>query len=237
MAESAKILIVDDDATVRFALGETLRDAGFAVVECDDGADVIDVINREKPSLAVLDVRMPRRSGWETLGEIRGLGLSLPVLMLTGVSDVPSRIRGLEAGADDYLLKPCDHSEFLARVRVLLRRSKPKTGPARLRFGDVIVDLRRVTCRRGAEDIHLTRKDYELLEFLARRRGEPSSRGQILGHIWGMADTVNSHTLDTHIWRLRKKLGLRPDGTDWIQNIPGVGYLIQCEIEDIPAAG
>ncbi|MBI2517224.1 MAG: response regulator transcription factor [Opitutae bacterium] len=236
MRPSTKILVVDDEPAVRLVLTRFLGAAGFAVVECKDGVEAIEQVPREKPALIVLDVEMPRMDGWKTLKELRQRGCRAPVLMLTNVDNIPARVRGLEAGADDYLSKPCDLIELLARIKALVRRSQMSLhAPRRLRFGDLVVELDRKVATRGKEVVSLTRTEYAVLDLLAEHHGKPVSREMMLGVVWRSAESPNFHTVETCLWRLRKKLGERAGESRWLRNLPGIGHVLECEIE--PPAG
>lgn len=226
--------MVDDEAQVRLVFNRLLSAAGYEVLECANGLEAIARLD-EKPALVVLDVEMPCMDGWKTLGELRHRGHNVPVLMLTHLDQVADRVKGLESGADDYLGKPCDLGELLARVKALLRRTgKIAATLPRLRFGEVIVDLERKLAVHGHQPLKLTGKEYALLELFARHRGKPVSREDILSGVWQMKDTANSHTLETHLWRLRRKLGDIDRQPRWIRNLPGIGYVMDCDVEEPP---
>lgn len=223
------ILVVDDDAVVRSLFVQTLNAAGFDTTEAEDGIAALEQATAQSPAVIVLDVDMPRMNGWKTLAELRRRGCDRPVLMITHVNDAESRVQGLETGADDYIGKPCLPAELIARVNALLRRAPP--APARqLRFGDVRVDLDAKKAERAGEPLRITRTEYELLELLFRHAGKPVSREAMLEHLWG-ARTGMTHTVDTHLWRLRKKLGDTGESPRWIQNIAGIGYVLSSEAE------
>lgn len=224
MSEPATICIVDDDEAIRLVFGRTLTEAGYKVVECKDGAEALELVARQEPSLILLDVDMPRVDGWNTLAGLRQRGCKRPILMITHIDDVPARVHGLESGADDYLGKPCSPAELLARVRALLRRFPPPASP-KLRWRDVEIDLTSSTATKAGQPLRLTRTDYALLRLMHEQRGRPVPRETILKEIWdGKSDA--SHALDTHLWRLRKKLGDTDELHQWIRNVAGVGYLM-----------
>jgi DNA-binding response OmpR family regulator len=226
----AKIFIVDDEPAVRLVLNRFLTAAGFQIAECLDGVEAIERVSREKPALMLLDVEMPRLDGWKTLKELRQRGCRIPVLMLTNVDNIPARVKGLEAGADDYLGKPCDLIELLARIKALVRRSQMSLHTPRiLKFGDLVVDLERKAARRGRETVRFTRTEYALLELLAEHHGRPVSRPLMLDVVWGRAEAPNSHTVDTCLWRLRKKIGDGGSKARSIRNLPGIGHVLECE--------
>jgi DNA-binding response OmpR family regulator len=225
-----KILIVDDDPNVRSAYRTVLERAEYEVSECPDGLAALDWIRNQVPSLIILDVEMPHLDGWKTLAELRRCGCTRPVLMVTHVDDMASRVRGLDTGADDYIAKPCDAPELLARVRALLRRSVPLQSVTPLRFGNVVVDLERKTATRDKTQIRLTRTEYAVLALLRKHIGTPVSRELIIAQVWGGKEG-NSHALDTHLWRLRKKIGDTGDRPHWIQNHAGIGYTMSVSVD------
>lgn len=232
MPAEPKILLVDDEPSVRLVINRFLTASGFKVLECEDGADAVAVALREKPALILMDIEMPRQDGLRTLAELRRVRCQAPVILLTNVNYVAARVRGLETGADDYIGKPCDLNELLARVKALLRRaSPPAPSVQRLRFGPLTVDLSRREATRGTEPVKLTRTEYALIEFLLQHRGQPVGREEIINRVWGGTDASNSHTFDTHIWRLRKKLGDTGDAPRWLRNLSGIGYVLECEVE------
>lgn len=239
MPAPSKILLVDDETRVRSVLRRLLSDAGYSVIESTDGFEALDQIAIEQPALVILDVEMPRLNGWGTLEELRRRGARVPVLMLTNVNDVPDRLKGFETGADDYLGKPCDLKELLARVKALLRRTPDTARFSRLKFDDLIVDLSKKVSRRNGQLVKLTRTEYALLDLLAQHHGQPVPRDEILKQVWGASDSANSHAFDSHLWRLRKKIGDGGAQPRWLRNSSGVGYVLECEFapeaDDLPS--
>ena len=231
MTPVPEILIVDDDEAIRTVFGRALRTAGFGVAECADGIAAIERWQSVPPALILLDVEMPRMNGWKTLAELRRLGCMQPILMVTNVNHVDARVQGLETGADDYLGKPCDAQELVARVRALIRRASrpPVEISAVLHFGDLEVDLVKKTAQRGDTAVALTATDFKLLSLLWEHLGEPVSRELIVERVWGMRANA-AHALETHLWRLRKKLGEAGDQTSWIRNLPGIGYVLDASV-------
>ena len=228
MASTPKIWIVDDSPEIRFVFRRTLMDGGYEVFEWGNGFDALEQLRDGSPDLIILDVSMPQMDGWKTLRELRQRGYAQPVLMITAVNDVDSRVRGLDNGADDYVGKPCDGHELLARVGALLRRAPPaSTVNGRiLQLGDARIDLAARTATKAKKDLKLTRTDYLLLTLLNEHRGTPVSRDLILQRVWeGQAG--GSHAFDTHIWRLRRKLGDSSEEPRWIRNVPGIGYVLE----------
>jgi len=233
MSTAAEILIVDDDRAIRAVFALALRRAGYVVRECEDGPDAVVQFQEKPPALILLDIEMPQMSGWEVLEEFRRLGCVQPVLMITSLHQVESRIRGLDMGADDYLCKPCDSGELVARVRALLRRpTRAAEVRQLLHFGEISVDLQTKTARRGDDPVRLSRTDYGLLILLREHLGKPVSRELIVATLWGTrADAL--HALETHLWRLRKKLGDSGPDARWIRNLPGIGYVLDESVLDV----
>lgn len=221
-----RVWIIDDDAAVRAVFERALTEAGYVVAQLEDGLAALGLLRDETPALAILDVDMPRLDGWKTLAELRRRGCSAPVLMVTHVNDVDSRIHGLEAGADDYLGKPCHAAELIARVRALLRRQNGTDASSTLRLGSVTVDFQRRTATRDDAPLKLTRTDFALLELLAAHRGVPVSRAEIIERVW-QGSAGSSHALDTHLWRLRRKLG--DDEGRWIASVTGIGFVLNAQ--------
>jgi DNA-binding response OmpR family regulator len=232
MAPPLKILVVDDDADVRAAFRRSLLHAGYAVIECENGREALEREPLEQPVLIILDIDMPELDGRKTLAELRRRGCSRPVLIVTHIDDEASRVDGLELGADDYIGKPCSAAELVARVRAVLRRYKAGDIAApTLRFGDVVVDLENKMAVSGTTLIRLTRTEFALLALLREHIGRPVSRERIIARVWG-GKIGNSHALDTHLWRLRKKLGDTSEAPRWILNQSGIGYTMAAEVMD-----
>lgn len=230
MSGKSVVLLVDDDATLRIGVRLVLTLAGYAVVEAEDGFAAVEAVRKEVPAIILLDVEMPRMDGWQTLAELRRMRVDCPILMFTHVADVPSRVRGLDEGANDYLCKPYAPEELLARMRVLLRRTgEAKGGLVRvLRLGEVIVDLEKRSATKAGLPLRLSRTDFALLAFLDEARGLPVSREKIAERVWA-GSAGASQALDTHVWRLRKKIGDEGAAPRWVKNVPGYGYMLAAE--------
>jgi two-component system, OmpR family, response regulator MprA len=224
-----RILVVDDEQPMRASICKCLQAEGYRVLEAVDGAQGLDLIAKEKPSLVILDVMMPNLTGFEVAAEVRRLGVTIPVLMLTTRQEIAEKVEGLNAGADDYLGKPFDRRELLARVQALLRRqttTETTQAISVLRFGDVEVDLTKLTANKGKTPLPLTRTEYALLELLAKHMGTPVSRDLILDAVWGYTYFPSTRTVDTHIWRLRKKIGDNGETPRWLKKAQGEGYVL-----------
>jgi len=227
MSSRERILVAEDEVETRFMIVELLKQHGYRPLEAADGRTALKLALEEKPALALLDIEMPEMGGLEVIARLRDQGVTIPVLVLSGRREVKDRVRGLEAGADDYLAKPYDWTEMLARMTALLRRTQRNTAAvSALTIGDLTVDLQQMVARGAGREIKLSRTECSVLELLARHRGEPVSRERMLDVVWGYTYLPETRTLDTHIWRLRKKLG--DDGQDprWIKSVPGAGYLL-----------
>ncbi len=225
-----RILLVDDDRGLRLAVSACLTDAGYRVLPVEDEADAVQIACAEKPDLVLLDINLRELSGLDVCRELRRRHFSAPILMVTGLGTVDDRVTGLEAGADDYLPKPFDDRELLARVRALLRREQRQAeAPKRIVLGDIAVDFERRTATRGEAPLRLTKTEFNLLAVLARHANRPVSRKLLLDTVWNYARTPDTRTVDTHIWRLRRKLGDTGETPRWIKQVPGQGYLLETE--------
>ena len=204
-ARDPLVLVVDDEATVRQALERALRLEGFAVATAADGVEALDAIGRMPPSAVVLDVTMPDLDGVTVVRRLRAEGVDVPVCILSARDEVADRVAGLEAGADDYLVKPFALEELTARLNALLRR-RGANGAGPYVVADVVVDLRRHVATRGGRELDLTRREFELLETFARHPGQVLSREQLLEMVWGYATSVETNVVDVFVGYLRRKL-------------------------------
>ena len=221
-----KILVVEDEPKTGDYLQQGLREAGFVVDLARDGAEGLHLALTEAYDLAVLDVMLPIIDGWQVLQGIRRAGKEMPVLFLTARDAVDDRVKGLELGADDYLVKPFAFSELLARVRSLLRRGSKATEPDVLRAADLELDLRRRRVTRAGRKIDLTSKEFALLELLLRRQGEVLPRSLIASQVWDMNFDSDTNVIEVAIRRLRAKVD---DGFEakLIRTARGMGYVLE----------
>jgi two-component system response regulator MprA len=222
-----RILVVDDDAAVRESLGRALRLEGYEVELAGDGAEALERLqgNGDDPDLVVLDVLMPNVDGLEVCRTLRRSGSRLPVLMLTARDEVSDRVSGLDAGADDYVVKPFALAELLARVRALLRRSADEAVDV-LRFADVELDPSTREVRRGGDRIELTRTEFALLELFLLNPRQVLTRSIIFERVWGYDFGFGSNSLDVYIGYLRRKTEAGGKSR-LIQTIRGVGYALR----------
>ena len=220
-----RILIIEDEAPMRAALEDLLAAEGYRALTAADGARGLERALAEKPDLILLDVMMPKLDGFALCAELRRHANAVPVLMLTAKGQIEDRVHGLDAGADDYLVKPFSTEELLARVRALLRRVERKTRTAlKLKFGDVEIDLARQTAARGKKRLPMTAKEFAMLRLLAETPGEPVSRERFLDAVWGYTAFPTTRTVDNHIASLRGKIEPNPNAPRWIKTVHGVGY-------------
>ena len=213
---------------MRTALEDLLESEGYRALTAADGARGLERARAEKPDLILLDIMMPKLDGFALCAELRRLGSAVPVLMLTAKGQIEDRVHGLDAGADDYLVKPFSTEELLARVRALLRRMERKTRTAlKLKLGEVEIDLARQTAARGKKQIHLTAKEFSILRLMAEAEGEPVTRERFLDVVWGYAAFPTTRTVDNHIASLRSKIEPDPDEPRWLKTVHGVGYKLE----------
>ncbi|AKJ10761.1 transcriptional regulator [Streptomyces incarnatus] len=224
-ASRGAVLVVDDDAAIRRALERGLRLNGFAVRTAGDGAEALAAMADAPPDVLVLDVSMPGMSGIEVCTRLRAEGRDLPVLMLSALDETADRIAGLQAGGDDYLVKPFALQELVLRLRALLRR-RPPVGRERLRVADLVIDPDARTAERDGTPLDLTRREFELLEVLARNAGLVLTRDQLLERVWGYDFDVRTDAVDTFVSYLRRKL--EADGRPrLIHTVRGVGFVLR----------
>ncbi len=222
-----RILIIEDDPKVARALSEGLGAEGYEAAVARTGEDGFFLANRETFDLILLDLMLPGRDGLEILQTLRSRGVTTQVLVLTARDAIEDRVRGLDSGADDYLVKPFAFSELLARVRALLRRGRPEHA-LRLKVADLELDVVTRTARRGAETIDLTSREYELLEYLLRHQGQHVSREMLALDVWKEPNrgTPLDNVIDVHIARLRKKVD-QAFPVRLIHTIRGVGFMLR----------
>jgi two-component system alkaline phosphatase synthesis response regulator PhoP len=219
-----RILIVDDEPHIVRGLEDNLRFEGYETSASLDGEDALRRAASEAPDLILLDVMLPRLSGWDVCRELRRRGVDVPIIMLTARGDETDRVRGLELGADDYVAKPFALRELLARVRAVLRRPGPRQKFEAFAIGDTRNQLRARRVVRAGADVRLTRKEFDLLVYLVQHRGEIVTRDRLLDEVWGYERFPTTRTVDTHVLRLRRKLERDPDHPVFIETVHGQGY-------------
>jgi two-component system response regulator MprA len=218
-----RILVVDDDAGVRQAVGRALAFEGYDVTQAGDGAEALRLIGTARPDALVLDVVMPEVGGLDVCRELRATGDDLPILVLTARHTVADRVAGLDAGADDYLVKPFALEELLARLRALLRRTEASADEV-LRLGDLTLSPGSRLVDRAGERVDLTRTEFNLLELLLRNAGQILTRELILERVWGYDFQTTSNSLEVYVGYLRRKTEAS-GGERLIHTVRGVGYV------------
>ncbi|RLK47727.1 MtrAB system response regulator MtrA [Microbacterium telephonicum] len=219
---ASRILVVDDDTALAEMIGIVLRTEGFEPAFCADGAIAVDVWREERPELVLLDLMLPGMDGIEICTRIRSES-GVPIIMLTARTDTADVVRGLESGADDYIVKPFNPKELVARIRTRLRPAAPPTEEA-LRIGDLTVDVSAHEVRRGDAVIALTPLEFELLVALASKPQQVFSREMLLEQVWGYHYKADTRLVNVHVQRLRAKVELDPDNPRIVTTVRGVGY-------------
>lgn len=224
--EGMRVLVAEDDPAVRKAVQRTLELEKYDVTVVNDGAAALDEITNRTPDLAVLDVMMPFADGMTVCREARHRGITIPILLLTARAEVGDRVAGLDAGADDYVVKPFAIDELLARVRALLRRGNVTTSSDDLKVGDLVLSPSKREAFRGTRQLQLTKTEFDLLELLMSQPGIVVPRDDIYESIWGYNFETNSKSLDVYIGYLRRKT--EEDGESRIVfTVRGVGYVVK----------
>lgn len=221
-----KILIVEDELKTGDYLRQGLTEAGFTVDLTRDGADGLHQAISDDYDLMILDVMLPKLNGWQVLEMLRKADKETPVLFLTARDEVGDRVKGLELGADDYLVKPFAFSELLARIRTILRRGKSNSEVTYLQIADLELDMLRRRAQRGGQKIELTAKEFSLLELLMRRKGEVLSRSLIASQVWDMNFDSDTNVIEVAMRRLRNKVD-DPFPTKLIKTVRGMGYVLE----------
>ena len=230
---AAHILVVEDDANIRVGLVDALKSEGYRATPAADGEQAVFVFQRGKFDLVLLDIMMPRKSGYDVCKAIRAVDEHIPVIMLTAKSEEIDKVLGLQLGADDYITKPFGVRELLARVAAVLRRSAPagppgwaagNRSPERFMIGPAEIDARKYQARLGRKCFELTAREVQLLQCFHSHSGEVLSRDRLLNAVWGVSYLGTTRTLDQHIAQLRKKVEPHPDRPQSIMTVHGVGY-------------
>jgi two-component system OmpR family response regulator len=227
MAENDKILVVEDDRTLLNVLKYNLTKEGYSVVTAVDGVEALEVARRDKPDFIILDIMLPKMSGFEVCRILRK-EMTVPILMLTAKTEEVDKVVGLEIGADDYMTKPFSMRELLARIRAMLRRVEMQVPTAgTLKLGDIEIDINRHAITKGGNILSLTPKEFDLLAFLAKNKGLVFSRDQLLEKVWGYDYAGDTRTVDVHIRWLREKLEDNPAKPKRLVTVRGVGYKLE----------
>ena len=225
MSGPKRILIVEDEDTIREVVRRYLEREGFQVREAADGYAALDILAQEEPDLIVMDLMLPGIDGLTLTRQLRQRS-QVPVIMLTARGDTSDRIRGLDLGADDYLPKPFSPRELVSRIQAVLRRGAPAE-PARLRFGEVEMDVGSRTVSRGSRNITLTAREFDLLWFLASHSGQVFTRERLIDNVWGADFAGDPSTVTVHIRHLREKIEPDPAEPRYLITVWGVGYRLE----------
>ena len=222
------VLVAEDEASQRAVLTYNLQAEGYEVREAADGTSALEMAREEPPDAILLDWMLPGLAGIEVCRRLKGAAATraIPVIMISARTEEGDRVRGLETGADDYVVKPYSVTELMARVRAQLRRTRPGAVGERLEFGDLVVDTETHRVHRGAAEVHLGPTEFRLLVTLLERPGRVWSREQLLDRVWGRDIHVDSRTVDVHVGRLRKALRGAGGPDDPIRTVRGAGYAL-----------
>jgi len=222
-----RILVIEDDTAILRGLKDNLEYEHYEVLTATDGEEGYALIRRQKPDLVVLDLMLPRMSGYEVCRKVRAEGGKVPILILTARGEEGDKVFGLNIGADDYMTKPFSVPEILARIQAILRRTAGADSiqlPDEIRFDDVAVDFRRFEARKGERTLEMSRKEFGVLRLLAAREGEVVTREELLDQVWGYDRFPTTRTVDNHIALLRSKIESDPAQPRRLITVRGVGY-------------
>lgn len=222
--ESKRILVIEDEPAMRSGLRDNLEAEGYAVTVAADGADGLAKGSRDEHDLIILDVMLPKMSGFEVCRQLRANGIKTPIIMLTAKGEEADTVLGLEIGADDYITKPFSLRELLARIRTILRRVKDDgVAGVAVRIGTADIDFAAFTALRNGKVIQMTAREFDILRFLWERRNSTVTRDELLKKVWGTED-VSTRTIDNFILKLRQKLEADPADPKLIVTVHGIGY-------------
>lgn len=218
------ILVVEDDEVIRMALADRLQSEGYKVEFASDGEEGLHKATQDSFGLIVLDIMLPRKNGFDVCRDIRMAGVVVPILMLTARGQTIDKVLGLKIGADDYLTKPFDAMELLARIEALLRRAKSPTLGGVHEFGSLQVNLRGTSVKRNGEVVPLSAREFQLLSYFVGHRGVTLSRDLLLKEVWAYSTETFTRTVDVHVASLRQKIEENPKRPALILTVPGLGY-------------
>ncbi len=221
------ILLIEDEQALRMTLSDRLQSEGYVVDFSPDGEQGFEKATSLPFDLIILDIMLPRRSGLDVCRDIRLAGLGTPILLLTARGQTVDKVVGFKLGADDYVTKPFDTLELMARIEALLRRAPTRTGQGILQFGSVRVDIRGTQVTREGSPVYLSAREFQLLRYFVERKGITLSRDEILREVWGYEAGTFTRTVDVHVASLRQKLEKTPKKPEIILTVPGIGYKFQ----------
>ncbi len=218
-----KILIVEDDKHILTGLVDNLESEGYKVVTAKDGETAVKLASGKKPDLIILDIMIPKMSGFDVCRKLKSKGVTTPIIILSAKAQEADKVLGLELGADDYVTKPFSPRELMVRVKAVLRRTERHTKVEdSYSFGNIKIDFKKYTIFKAGEELSLTAAEFKILRLLMQYKGEPLSRHKILAEIW--SEDVTTRTVDTHIWSLREKLEDDPSAPKHIITVHRIGY-------------
>ncbi len=218
------ILLIEDEQALRTTLGDRLRAEKYVVDTASNGNEGFDKASSNPFDLIIMDLMLPGRSGLDVCRDLRAAGMATPIMILTVRNETVDKVVGLKLGADDYVTKPFEASELLARVEVLLRRAPMHGGQGVYDFGSFRMDVRDSQVTRDGKPVYLTSREFQLLRYLVERSGSTVPRGELLRSVWGYNADVFTRTVDTHLFSLRKKLEENPKSPELFLTVSGVGY-------------
>jgi len=226
MSEAPRVLVVEDEPGLRLTLTDRLASEGYVVETASDGEAGLATATAGGFDLIVLDVMLPRMNGFDVCRAVRQRGVTTPILMLTARGQVVDKVVGLKLGADDYLTKPFETIELIARLEALLRRQPPRPRPGSdiYQFGRVVVDLRRAEVRRDGQPVDLSAREFKLLRHFIEHPGATLSRDELLSDVWGYDEMPLTRTVDVHVAGLRQKIERNPKSPEFIVTVHGLGY-------------
>jgi DNA-binding response OmpR family regulator len=228
LPRAKNILIIEDDAASRQVVRLAMQSSSYSLVEATTGDEGLERARSDQPDLILLDINMPGMSGLDVCRKLRAEGSLVPIIMLTGKADTIDKVVGLEVGADDYVTKPFEVRELLARIGAHLRRSDADTDPVpnktRREFPGLTLDLGRRQVWRDGNEVSLTVTEFNVLGLLTSRPGQVFSRSDLLREVWGYEVEIETRTVDAHVYRLRKKIEVDSDRPRYVHSVPGIGY-------------
>ena len=221
-----RVLLVEDEPGLVLTLTDRLRSEGYVVTSATDGPSGLAVATRDTFDVILLDVMLPGMSGFDVCRDVRGRGVTTPIIMLTARGQTVDKVLGLKIGADDYLTKPFDMLELLARIEVQVRRVSAVTGKsaAEYQFGDITVNFRKAEVTKDGAPVELSAREYQLLRYFIEHRGATISRDELLNHVWGYHAMPNTRTVDVHVAWLRQKIEPNPKHPQYVITAHGLGY-------------